>query len=80
MSEYMSWNVAPAFARAGPLTKPWRNRRTKRPAKGVDEGSWEGQRKDKDECGPVKRIAADDWDLAEGCQDEWTDTVGWNIE
>ena len=65
----MSWNMAPAFARAGPPKKPCRNHRTKRPAKGV-EGSWEGPSTEQDECGPVKRIAADDRDLAEGCEDE----------
>jgi hypothetical protein len=76
----MSWNMAPAFARAGPPKTPCRNRRTRRPEKGVDEGSWEGQNTEQDECCPVKRIAADDRDLAEGCKDEWADTVGWNVE
>lgn len=32
-SEYMSENVAPALARAGLPKNPWRNRKTKRPAK-----------------------------------------------
>src|ERR1700684_635155 len=32
-SEYISWNVAPALARAGLPKNPWRNRKTSRPAK-----------------------------------------------
>ena len=79
----MSWNVAPAFARAGPPKKPPGIAGPKdRQSKGCRKGaaSWEGQSTEQDECGPVNRIAADDRDLAEGCKDEWADTVGWNVE
>jgi hypothetical protein len=72
--------MAPAFARAGPLKTPPGIAGPKDRQRVSTRVAGKDRAQNKDECGPVKRIAADDWDLAEGCKDEWADTVGWNIE